>query len=67
MEWTDDGVVLSTRRHGESGLIVMLLARRHGRHAGLARGHKLRAALQPGTLVDNGGDFDRIAQTVIDV
>ncbi len=51
MEWTDDAVVLSTRRHGESGLIVMLLARRHGRHAGLARGHKLRAALQPGTLV----------------
>ena len=51
MEWTDEAVVLSTRTHGETGLIAMLLTREHGRHAGLARGQKLRAALQPGTVV----------------
>ena len=51
MDWTDEGIVLSTRAHGETGLIAMLLTREHGRHAGLARGQKLRAALQPGTQV----------------
>jgi DNA repair protein RecO (recombination protein O) len=54
MEWRDDGFVLATRRHGESGLIVELLTREHGRHAGLVRGGqspKRRALLQPGNAV----------------
>ncbi|MEO5337440.1 MAG: DNA repair protein RecO [Magnetospirillum sp. WYHS-4] len=54
MEWSDDGIVLGARRHGESGAVVHLLTREHGRHAGLVRGGarpKLRAVLQPGTLV----------------
>jgi DNA repair protein RecO (recombination protein O) len=51
MEWQDEGLVLSTRAHGETGTIVMLMTRSHGRHAGLARGQKLRAQLQPGTRV----------------
>ncbi len=51
MDWTDDAIVLSSRPHGESGLIVMLLAREHGRHAGMARGRTLRAQIQPGALV----------------
>lgn len=38
MDWTDEGVVLATRRHGERALIVQLLTREHGRHAGLLRG-----------------------------
>ena len=38
MRWSDDAVVLSTRRHGESGLLVHLLTGAHGRHAGLVRG-----------------------------
>jgi DNA repair protein RecO (recombination protein O) len=38
MEWSDDGIVLSARKHGESSAIVTLLTRRHGRHAGLVRG-----------------------------
>jgi DNA repair protein RecO (recombination protein O) len=38
MEWTDRGIVLSTRRHGEGGAVVSLLTAGHGRHAGLARG-----------------------------
>ncbi len=52
MEWTDEAIILSARRHGETGSIVLLLAREHGRHAGLARGHGMRRWLQPGTRVN---------------
>ena len=51
MEWRDIGFVLLARRHGESALIVELLTREHGRHAGLVRGGqspRRRALLQPG-------------------
>src|SRR5579863_10475985 len=54
MEWRDAGFVLSTRRHGESALIVELLTHEHGRHAGLVRGGqspRRRALLQPGNAV----------------
>jgi DNA repair protein RecO (recombination protein O) len=54
MEWRDAGFVLAARRHGESGAIVELLTREHGRHAGLVRGgqsSRLRAMLQPGNEV----------------
>ncbi|MES2256101.1 MAG: DNA repair protein RecO [Pseudomonadota bacterium] len=48
MEWTDSGIVLSSRAYGETGIIADVLTREHGRHQGLVRGSKLRAALQPG-------------------
>lgn len=51
MEWTDRGIVLGTRRHGESGLIVEALTYAHGRHLGLVRGGRSarqRATFQPG-------------------
>jgi DNA repair protein RecO (recombination protein O) len=51
MEWSDQGIVLAARRHGESALIVQLLTRDHGRHAGLVRGgqgRKLRGIYQIG-------------------
>jgi DNA repair protein RecO (recombination protein O) len=54
MMWQDSGFVLAARRHGESALIVELLTREHGRHAGLVRGGqspKVRAVLQPGNAV----------------
>src|SRR6266705_412201 len=54
MEWRDTGFVLATRRHGESALIVELLTKEHGRHAGLVRGGqspRRRAVLQPGNSV----------------
>ena len=54
MQWQDTGFVLAARRHGESALIVDLLTREHGRHAGLVRGGqspKVRAVLQPGNEV----------------
>ena len=38
MEWSDRGLVVARRPHGESGAIVALLTREHGRHLGLARG-----------------------------
>lgn len=54
MDWTDQGIVLGRRRHGESAAVVTLLTREHGRHAGLVRGGtgKRGAALyQPGNLL----------------
>jgi DNA repair protein RecO (recombination protein O) len=54
MEWTDEGIVLGVRRHGESSAIVELLTREHGRHIGLVRGgasSRLRPLLQPGNSV----------------
>jgi DNA repair protein RecO (recombination protein O) len=54
MEWTDDGIVLGLRRHGESAAVVELLTREHGRHLGLVRGAsgaRMRPVLQPGNTV----------------
>jgi DNA repair protein RecO (recombination protein O) len=54
MQWHDRGFVLAARRHGESALIVELLTREHGRHAGLVRGGqspRMRAVLQLGNEV----------------
>ena len=38
MEWSDDAIVLTSRRHGETSAVVTLLTPGHGRHAGLVRG-----------------------------
>jgi len=57
MEWNDDAIVLSSRAHGESGAILELLTRDHGRHAGLVRGgasRRVKPALQPGNSVHVG-------------
>ncbi|MGB0555519.1 MAG: DNA repair protein RecO, partial [Alphaproteobacteria bacterium] len=54
MDWQDDGIVLSLRKHGESSVVVHLLTREHGRHSGLVRGgnsKKQRGVLQPGNEV----------------
>jgi DNA repair protein RecO (recombination protein O) len=54
MHWTDDGYVLSARRHGETSVVATLFTRAHGRHAGLVRGgagRTLRPVLQPGNRV----------------
>lgn len=55
MEWTDEGIILGVRRHGESSAIVELLTRGHGRHLGLVRGGagaRHRPLLQPGNTVN---------------
>jgi DNA repair protein RecO (recombination protein O) len=54
MRWTDEGVVLGTKRHGEANAILELMTREHGRHLGLVRGgagSRLRPLLQPGNRV----------------
>lgn len=54
MEWSDEGIVLSARTHGETSGILEALTRGHGRHLGLVRGgasSKTRAVLQPGNRV----------------
>ncbi len=55
MEWTDTGIVLGTRRHGEANAILELMTRAHGRHLGLVRGgagSRLKPVLQPGNTVE---------------
>jgi DNA repair protein RecO (recombination protein O) len=54
MQWTDEGIVLGVRRHGEASAILELMTREHGRHLGLVRGGagaRLRPILQPGNQV----------------
>src|SRR5947207_5668207 len=54
MEWTDEGIVLGTRRHGEANAILEVMTHEHGRHLGLVRGgssSRLRPVLQPGNTV----------------
>jgi DNA repair protein RecO (recombination protein O) len=54
MEWTDEGIILGTRRHGETSAIVEAMTRGHGRHLGLVRGgrsSRMSPLLQPGNAV----------------
>ena len=53
-QWTDQGIVLAARPHGEGGAIVSLLTEQHGRHAGYVHGGKtsrLRGVIEPGSHV----------------
>lgn len=55
IEWRDEGVVLSARRHGEGDLIVSLFTTAHGRYHGVVKGgagRRSRATFEPGTDVD---------------
>ena len=50
MEWTDEGIVLGVRRHGETSVILELMTHGRGRHLGLVRGGsgaRLRACCSP--------------------
>jgi DNA repair protein RecO (recombination protein O) len=51
MQWTDEGIVLGVKRHGETSVILELMTAERGRHLGLVRGGagtRLRGVLQPG-------------------
>jgi len=55
MEWRDQGILLSTRRHGETSAIIEVFTPSHGRHAGIVRGgtsRKIAPVLQPGAQLD---------------
>ena len=52
MDWRDEGILLTARRHGESAAIVEVFTARHGRHAGVVRGggsRRMAPVLQPGS------------------
>jgi DNA repair protein RecO (recombination protein O) len=54
MQWSDEGIVLGVRRHGEANAIAELLTRAHGRHLGLVRGgagSRQKPVLQAGNTV----------------
>jgi DNA repair protein RecO (recombination protein O) len=54
MEWTDSGLVIGTRRHGETSLILEVMTRERGRRLGMVkggRGKRLAGLLQPGNSV----------------
>jgi DNA repair protein RecO (recombination protein O) len=54
MEWRDEGVILSVRRHGETSAIAEILTQSHGRVMGLVRGGRSRVqrpVLQAGNAV----------------
>jgi DNA repair protein RecO (recombination protein O) len=55
MQWSDEGIVLSVKPHGETAAVVELFTRAHGRHAALVyggRSRRLRPVLQIGNHVD---------------
>jgi len=54
MDFTDDAIVLSARRHGEANLVLSALTREHGRHLGLVKGgasRRQRPLLEIGNLL----------------
>lgn len=55
MEWRDQGVLLRSRRHGESSAIIEVFTAEHGLHAGVVRGgagRKIAPTLQAGAQLD---------------
>ncbi|HXW71204.1 MAG TPA: DNA repair protein RecO [Methylocella sp.] len=51
MEWRDRGLIIGTRKYGETSVIVEAMTRAHGRHFGLVRGGRsknMQPLLQPG-------------------
>jgi DNA repair protein RecO (recombination protein O) len=54
MQWTDEGIVIGVKRHGEASAILELMTRYHGRHLGLVRGGfgtRMKPILQTGNSV----------------
>ena len=55
MDWNDSGIVLGTKKHGESSVILEVMTQEHGRSMGLVRGgrsRKMQPVLQPGNAVN---------------
>ena len=53
MQWTDEGIVIGVKRHGEASGILELMTREHGRHLGLVRGG-FGSRMKPVLQVGNG-------------
>ena len=55
IEWRDQGILLSARKHGETSAIIDVFTPTQGRHAGVVRGgtsRKVAPVLQPGAQLD---------------
>ncbi len=55
MQWTDQGIILGTRKHGETSVILETITAEHGRHFGLVRGgrsRRMQPVLQAGNRVE---------------
>jgi DNA repair protein RecO (recombination protein O) len=55
MQWSDEGIILSVKAHGETAAVAEIFTRAHGRHLGLVHGgrsRRLRPVLQTGNHVD---------------
>lgn len=55
MDWRDQGILLTVRRHGESSALIEVFTEHHGRHSGLVRGgasRRMAPMLQPGAQLD---------------
>ncbi|WFE76253.1 DNA repair protein RecO [Roseinatronobacter sp. S2] len=55
MDWRDQGILLSVRKHGEATALTEVFTALHGRHAGAVRGgasRKMAPVLQQGAQLD---------------
>jgi DNA repair protein RecO (recombination protein O) len=55
MQWSDEGIILSVKAHGETAAVAEIFTRAHGRHLGLVHGgrsRRMRPVLQTGNHVD---------------
>ncbi|AXI45067.1 DNA repair protein RecO [Sulfitobacter sp. SK012] len=55
MEWRDQGILLNTRCHAETSVIIEVFTPSQGKHAGIVRGgtsRKIAPILQPGAQLD---------------
>jgi DNA repair protein RecO (recombination protein O) len=55
MEWRSDGILLATRKHGETSLIIDTFCPKHGRYLGVVKGgtsRKFAPILQVGAQLD---------------
>ena len=55
MEWRDHGILLSSKKHGETSAIIEVFTPNHGKHLGVVRAgtsRKLAPILQPGAQVN---------------
>ncbi len=55
MEWSERGLILGAKKHGETSVILELMTRAHGRHLGVVRGGRsktMQPVLQPGSEVE---------------
>ncbi len=54
MQWSEEGIVVGTRRYGETDIILEVVTEARGRHLGLVkggRGRRLRPFVQPGNTL----------------